>query len=105
MDGRILDALFATIKTRKGADPEKSWTAKLFKEAPELPAQKLSEETAEAVIEALRGDTKALTKEAADILYHLLVVLAASDVEVADVWDELERRCGQSGIDEKQARR
>lgn len=101
MDGRILDKLYDTIIARKGDDPSQSWSAKLLASAPELPAKKLAEESAEAIIEALKGDRKALTKEAADVLYHLMVLLAAEDVKPDDVWAELARREGQSGIDEK----
>jgi phosphoribosyl-ATP pyrophosphohydrolase len=104
MDGRILDQLFDTINARKGDDPARSWTAQLLANAPELPAKKLAEEVGEAVIEAIKGDRFALTKEAADVLYHLLVVMAASDVTPQEVWAELERRQGQSGIDEKAKR-
>jgi phosphoribosyl-ATP pyrophosphohydrolase len=105
MDGRILDKLYDVILSRKGADPEASWTAKLIDGAPELPAKKLGEESAELIIEALKGDGAALTKEAADVIYHLLVVMAVSDVTPEDVWRELERRELQSGIAEKASRK
>lgn len=104
MDGRILDKLYDVIIARKGADPTSSWSAKLLNEAPELPAKKLAEESAEAIIEALKGDRAGLTKEAADVIYHLLVLMAASDVSPEDVWAELERREAQSGIEEKSSR-
>ena len=104
MDARILDELYAMIESRRDADPEQSWTAKLLAEAPDLPAAKLGEEAVECVIEAMRGDDKALTREAADLIYHLLVVLAAAGVSPADVWTELEKRQGQSGIAEKMNR-
>jgi phosphoribosyl-ATP pyrophosphohydrolase len=104
MDGRILDKLYEVIVSRKGGDPELSWTAKLLNEAPELPAKKLGEESAEAIIEALKGDDAALTKEAADVFYHLLVLMVACDVKPEEVWTELERRESQSGIAEKASR-
>ena len=104
MDARILDRLFETIKSRKDADPDGSWTAKLLAGAPELPADKVIEEAAEAAAEAIKGDNGALTREAADLLYHLLVMLAAQGVELDDVWAELESREGRSGIAEKASR-
>lgn len=99
-----LDDLFATITARKGADPDTSWTAKLLSRGPEKCAEKFGEEAVEAIIEAVKGDKAALTGEAADVLYHLLVMLAARDVALADVMAELARRQGTSGIDEKAAR-
>lgn len=99
-----LDRLAATIATRKGADPESSWTAKLLAKGPEKCAEKFGEEAVEAIIEAVKGDRAKLTAEAADVLYHLLVMLAARDVTLADVLGELERREGTSGIAEKAAR-
>ena len=100
----ILDALFATIERRRGDSPDQSWTAKLLAAAPELPVKKLIEEAGEVSIEAIKGDAPALTREAADLIYHLLVVMAASGVKASDVWAELERRQGQSGLDEKASR-
>ena len=100
-----LDRLAATITARKGADPESSWTAKLLAKGPEKCAEKFGEEAIEAIIEAVKGDRAKLTTEAADVLYHLLVMLAARDVALADVLAELDRREGQSGLSEKAARR
>jgi phosphoribosyl-ATP pyrophosphohydrolase len=99
-----LERLAATIATRKGADPDTSWTAKLLAKGPEKCAEKFGEEAVEAIIEAVRGDRDRLTAEAADVVYHLLVMLAARDVTLADVLAELERREGQSGLAEKAAR-
>ena len=99
-----LDDLFATITARKGTDPDASWTAKLLAKGPEKCAEKFGEEAVEAIIEAVKDDKAALTGEAADVLYHLLVMLAARDVALSDVMDELARRQGVSGIDEKAAR-
>lgn len=99
-----LARLAATIATRKNADPEGSWTAKLLASGPEKCAEKFGEEAVEAIIEAVRGDRDRLTAEAADVLYHLLVMLAARDVTLADVEAELARREGQSGLAEKAAR-
>ena len=99
-----LDRLAATILSRKGADPDTSWTAKLFAKGPEKCAEKFGEEAVEAIIEAVKGDRAKLTAEAADVVYHLLVMLAARDVTLADVLAELERREGTTGIAEKAAR-
>ncbi len=99
-----LDELFATIEARKGADPDTSWTAKLLSKGPEKCAEKFGEEAVEAIIEAVKGDKVGLTSEAADVMYHLLVMLAARDVQLCDVLDELARRQGTSGLVEKAAR-
>ncbi|MFO1174373.1 MAG: phosphoribosyl-ATP diphosphatase [Paracoccaceae bacterium] len=99
-----LARLAATIAARRNANPEGSWTAKLLAKGPEKCAEKFGEEAVEAIIEAVRGDRDRLTAEAADVLYHLLVMLAARDVTLADVEAELARREGQSGLAEKAAR-
>ncbi len=99
-----LDDLYATILARKDADPDSSWTAQLLAKGPEKCAEKFGEEAIEAIIEAVRDDKPALTKEAADVLYHLLVMLAARDVALSDVLAELDRRQSQSGIAEKAGR-
>ncbi|GAA5067078.1 phosphoribosyl-ATP diphosphatase [Maritalea mobilis] len=99
-----LERLAATIESRKGADPKSSWTAKLLARGPKKAAEKFGEEAVEAIIEAARGDRERLTSEAADVLYHFLVMLASRDVALADVYAELERREGTSGIEEKARR-
>jgi len=99
-----LDDLYTLIASRKGADPETSWTAKLFSKGPEKCAEKFGEEAIEAIIEAIKGDKEKLTSEAADVIYHLLVMLAANDVSLDAVVAELARRQGTSGIAEKAAR-
>ena len=99
-----LERLAATIDARRGADPSTSWTAKLLAAGPEKCAEKFGEEAVEAIIEATKGDGDRLTAEAADVLYHLLVMLAARNISLSDVLAELERREGTSGIDEKAAR-
>lgn len=101
----VLERLAATVAARRGADPATSHTARLLARGPEKCAQKFGEEAVEAVIEAVRGDRARLTAEAADALYHLLVMLAAREVTLDDVLAELERREGVSGVDEKAARR
>ena len=99
-----LDRLAATIAARKDADPDTSWTAKLLAQGPEKCAEKFGEEAIEAVIEAVRGDRDRLTTEAADVLYHMLVMLAARNITLDDIQNELARREGTSGIAEKAAR-
>lgn len=100
----VLDRLDATIAARKGADPDTSWTAKLLARGPDKCAEKFGEEAVEAVIAAVKNDRENLTCEAADVIYHLLVLLAARDVPLADVLAELERREGTSGVAEKASR-
>ena len=99
-----LDRLAATILARRGADPASSWTAKLLAAGPEKCAEKFGEEAVEAIIEAVKGDRDRLTAEAADVVYHLLVMLASRDVTLADVVAELARREGVSGLAEKAGR-
>ena len=99
-----LDKLVQTIATRADADPDSSWTAKLLAKGPEKCAEKFGEEAVEAIIEAIKDDKAKLTSEAADVLFHLLVMLQARDVPFGDVLKELERREGTSGIAEKAAR-
>jgi len=100
-----LETLAETIATRANADPEQSWTAKLLSKGPEKCAEKFGEEAIEAVIAAVKGDKAELTAEAADVLFHLLVMLQSAGVTLNEVLAELERREGTSGIAEKAARR
>ncbi|MEM7296167.1 MAG: phosphoribosyl-ATP diphosphatase [Pseudomonadota bacterium] len=100
-----LEELAATITARKGASPEESWTAKLLSKGPEKCAEKFGEEAVEAIIEAVKGNRAALCAEAADVLYHLLVMLAARDVSLSDVLEELAQRHGTSGLVEKASRK
>ncbi|MDF2235042.1 phosphoribosyl-ATP diphosphatase [Albimonas sp. CAU 1670] len=104
LDLSVLARLDAVIRSRKGADPASSHTAKLFSKGPRKCAQKFGEEAVEAVIAAAANDRAELKAEAADTLYHLLVMLAARDVSLADVLAELQRREGVSGVAEKAAR-
>jgi phosphoribosyl-ATP pyrophosphohydrolase len=100
-----LDDLAQTVAARAAADPGSSWTAKLLSKGPEKCAEKFGEEAIEAIIEAIKGDKERLTSEAADVLFHLLVMLQSRDVPLSDVMDELARRQGTSGIAEKAARK
>jgi phosphoribosyl-ATP pyrophosphohydrolase len=99
-----LDRLYRVIESRRGASPETSHTAKLFSKGTDKIAQKLGEEAVETVIEAIRGKPKKLIAESADLLYHLLVLWADRGVMPAEVWAELRRREGLSGINEKNGR-
>ena len=99
-----LAELAATIEARKSADPDSSWTARLLAAGPEKAAEKFGEEAVEAIIEAVKGDRAQLTCEAADVVFHLLVMCAARDVGLADIEAELAKRTGRSGLDEKASR-
>jgi phosphoribosyl-ATP pyrophosphohydrolase len=99
-----LSRLAQTIAARKGADPDTSWTAKLLSKGPEKCAEKFGEEAVEAIVAAASGDPAGLRHEAADVLYHLLVMLQAAGVPWQDVLAELERREGRSGLEEKASR-
>jgi len=100
-----LDRLFATIAARKGADPASSYTATLLAEGVEKCAKKFGEEATEAVIAAVARNKTELAKESADVLYHLTVLWAASDITPEDVYAELASREGQSGLEEKASRK
>lgn len=100
----ILTRLAATIETRKGGNPDESYVAKLFDRGPNYAARKLGEEAVETVVAALAGSDGELVGEAADVIFHLSVLLAARDLSILDALGELARREGLSGIDEKNAR-
>ena len=100
----VLGRLYAAIEARRGADPEESYTARLFERGPEKIAQKLGEEAVETVIAAAAGRRADVVTESADLLYHLLVAWAEAGVAPEDVWAELASREGLSGIAEKRAR-
>jgi len=103
--GEALERLWRVIESRRGADPDTSYTAKLFARGTAKIAQKLGEEAIEAVIEGVKGDRVALVGESADLLYHLLVLWAASGIAPVDIAAELARREGTSGIAEKKGRK
>ena len=102
--GPTLERLWQVIGSRRGADPQSSYTARLFARGRAKIAQKLGEEAIEAVIEGVRDDPVALVGESADLLYHLLVLWAAAGISPADVAAELARREGISGVAEKRGR-
>lgn len=101
----VLRRLHLTIHERKGADPSSSYTAKLLAEGAERAAKKFGEEAIELVIAAAGGDPKAAVAESADLIYHWLVLMAASGVDLDHIAAELERREGTSGLEEKAARK
>lgn len=100
----ILATLEQTIAERRGADPASSYVAKLFAGGRAKIAQKVGEEAVETVIAALDGDERQLVSEAADLVFHLAVLLAQQGLGFSDVLAEIERREGLSGIAEKAAR-
>ena len=102
--GQALDRLWRVIQSRRGADPQTSYTARLFSRGRAKIAQKLGEEAVETVIEGVGNNPAGLVGESADLLYHLLVLWAAAGISPTDVAAELARREGSSGIAEKRAR-
>ncbi len=102
--GAVMTDLFETISSRRGASPSTSYTAALLEAGPARCAKKFGEEAVEVTIAGVTGDKAELTKETADALYHLLVLLAAAGVSPADVARELRRREAVSGHAEKASR-
>lgn len=100
-----IDRLYATVDSRRNADPSTSWTAKLLSKGVSKVSQKVGEEAVEVVIEAVRGSKDGVIRESADLLYHLSVLWAAMGVVPSDVYAELVRREGVSGIAEKESRK
>jgi phosphoribosyl-ATP pyrophosphohydrolase len=101
----VLDRLYVVIDGRKGADPDTSYTARLFSRGRQQIAKKLGEEAVETLIEGMRGDKPKLVAESADMLYHLLTLWAATNVKPRAIWAELARREGLSGLAEKASRK
>lgn len=104
MTGFSLDDLERIVAERARSGDANSWTAKLYARGIEKAAQKLGEEAVETVIAAVKGDTRELVSESADLLYHLLVVLTIAGVPLSDVLEELQRRTTRSGVAEKASR-
>jgi phosphoribosyl-ATP pyrophosphohydrolase len=104
MSDTALQRLAQTIRARRSDSASKSYTRELLDGGPSLCAKKVGEEATETVIAALGQDTRALTREAADLLYHLLVLLESKNVALGDVLAELDRRMGTSGLTEKAGR-
>ncbi len=104
VDEKILLKLFEVLKERKLADPETSYTARLYAKGVHKIAQKLGEEAVETVIAAVGEGNERLVRESADLLYHLLVLWSAKGIAPEEVWEELDRRFGTSGVAVKEAR-
>jgi len=100
----VLDRLWSVVMERRAADPSVSHSARLLSRGTAKVAQKFGEEAVECLIEAVAGNRAALVGESADVLYHLLVMWVAAGVEPAEVWAELQRREGISGVVEKALR-
>ena len=100
----VLDRLYQTITARRAADPAKSYTAKLLGDGVERCAKKFGEEAFETALAAMKADRKAIASESADLLYHLMVLWAATGVEPSEVYAALEAREGRSGLEEKAGR-
>ena len=103
-DARVLDRLWATVLSRKDASPEESHSARLLSRGTAKVAQKFGEEAVECLIEAVAGRQTALVSESDDVLFHLMVLWVDAGVRPEQVWAELARREGVSGIAEKAAR-
>lgn len=99
-----LEDLVETINSRADADPSESWTANLLAQGPEKCAEKFGEEAIEAIIEAVKGNNTALISEAADVIFHYLVMLKSRDINFDDVMNELKRRTNKTGLIEKEGR-
>ena len=104
MTAEVIERLFQTIESRRGADPQTSYTAKLFSKGTQRIAQKVGEEAVETVIAAVAGDKEHVVSESADLMYHLCVLWADAGVRPEDVFQTLEKREGISGIAEKNSR-
>ena len=103
-DSAVLERLFEVIRSRRGGDVEQSYTAGLFADGIGAITRKFGEEAVETMVAALQDSAAEVTGESADLLYHLLVLWAEVGIEPADVWAELQRREGTSGLAEKKAR-
>lgn len=105
VDARVLDHLGGVVASRRGADADASYTAKLFARGPSKIAQKVGEEATELVVAFLAEGRESVVSESADLLYHMSVLWAQAGVTPDDVWAELARRFGTSGLDEKASRK
>ena len=105
MSDDIIDRLVEVLESRKGAEPETSYVASLYHKGLDSILKKIGEESAETIIAAKTGDKKQIVYETADLWFHCLVLLAQQNIDARQVLEELERRFGISGIDEKAARR
>ena len=103
-DAAVLDRLYATVESRRGGDPDRSYVARRLGQGTARIAQKVGEEAVETVVAAVRGDADAVAEESADLIFHLMILWADAGVAPERVWTALARREGISGLDEKRAR-
>jgi phosphoribosyl-ATP pyrophosphohydrolase len=104
MSNDIIERLTEVLESRKGADPGTSYVASLYHKGLDSILKKIGEESAETIIAAKSGDKQQIVYETADLWFHCLVLLAQQNIDAQQVLEELERRFGLSGIDEKAAR-
>ena len=104
MSDDIIERLTAVLESRKGAEPETSYVASLYHKGLDSILKKIGEESAETIIAAKTGDKQEIVYETADLWFHCLVLLAQQNIDAQLVLEELERRFGLSGLDEKAAR-
>lgn len=97
----LIEQLYQTLQERKSADPESSYVASLYAGGPEKMGRKITEEASEVLVEGLKGDKDKLTEEAADLIFHLWVLLAHNDIKPIEVGNILKSRMGTSGHTEK----
>ena len=101
----ILEQLQNVLIARKSADAEQSYVASLYQKGIDQILKKVGEESSEVIIAAKGSDNQAITKEVADLWFHCMVMLAEKNIDVTDVLNELDRRFGTSGIEEKASRK
>lgn len=104
MADTVFDELYATLQSRKGAEPSSSYVAGLHAKGLDAILKKIGEESAEVLLAAKGGDKPALVHELADLWFHSLVLMSAKDIAPEEIIAELSRRKGRSGLDEKAAR-
>lgn len=105
MSNDIIERLMTVLESRKGAEPEESYVASLYHKGLDSILKKIGEESTETIIAAKSGDKEQIVYETADLWFHCLVLLAQQNIDVRQVLDELDRRFGLSGIEEKAARK
>lgn len=105
MKADVLDQIFETIQLRKLSSPDESYTAQLFAKGENKILKKIGEETTELVMASVANDRENIIYEAGDVIYHMMVLLSHKDIEISEVYKELARRMGVSGLEEKASRK
>jgi phosphoribosyl-ATP pyrophosphohydrolase len=105
MSNDIIERLMKVLESRKDAEPGTSYVASLYHDGLDSILKKIGEESTETIIAAKEGDKDQIVYETADLWFHCLVLLAQQNIEVRHLMDELDRRFGKSGIEEKAARK